>query len=138
MKEKLTDVSDSIKKLENLCLTIEQSKELEGLGVDFSNASLAFIDYNDDCHEYELVPFIKIGAYDIIPTLSNTEMISMMPPSSDDVENNIITSWIIRTEKGYKVTYQEFNTKIKFSCEERLLRDGLFKTIKWLKQNKLI
>lgn len=49
-------------KLEDCCLTIEQAKELQKLGIDFSNSSLCFDRY-DELHignAADLKPFDKV------------------------------------------------------------------------------
>jgi hypothetical protein len=115
-------------KLEDTCLTIEQAKELKELGVDFSNAIMAFIDfYDENKHEYELVRNMSIGAYDIIPTLTNTEMLEMLPTET----------CFCKTDKGVEVWSRWLEYDGSEQCEP-LLRDALFEMIKCLKTNKLI
>ena len=110
-------------KLEDTCLTIEQAKELKELGVDFSNATMAFIDfYDENKHEYELVRNMSIGAYDIIPTLTNTEMLEMLPTET----------CFCKTDKGVEVWSRWLEYDGSEQCEP-LLRDALFEMIKWLK-----
>jgi hypothetical protein len=55
---------ENISQFENRCLTIEQANELQALGIDFKNSILSFNE---------------------IPTLTNSEMLEMLPDSIDYV-----------------------------------------------------
>ena len=69
-------------KIEDTCLTVEQSKELQALGVEMEDTIKVFCDFNDQIHEYELIDNfdgVGAGACEIIPTLTNSEMLEMIP-----------------------------------------------------------
>lgn len=128
-------------KLEDTCLTIEQAKELKELGVDFSNAIMAFIDfYDENKHEYELVRNMSIGAYDIIPTLTNTEMLEMLPKVMISEDESIFTLMLERSKLGrYTIGYVDGETRrYSVAIFNDSIRDLLFDMLKWLKTNKLI
>ena len=68
-------------KIEDMCLTIKQARELKELGIDFSNSMLCF---------YEIEGVMYIGYNGIFdydetlghtkqPTLTITEMLEMLP-----------------------------------------------------------
>ena len=40
-------------KLEDTCLTVEQAKELQALGVDMSDSLMVYCDYYDQVHDYD-------------------------------------------------------------------------------------
>ena len=68
--------------IEDTCLTVEQSKELQALGIEMKDTLMVFCDYYDQVHNYELCINWK-GATDyvyvVVPTLTNTEMLEMIP-----------------------------------------------------------
>ena len=126
MKKKLS--------LEEQCLTIEQAKELRRLGVDFSNANLAFanvIELYIGIFKYEIVRNCLELKDDLIPTLTNSEMLEILPKEIGDksiVLRNYEDEWVIE----YK------NHLVIPSISEGLLRDALFEMIKYLKSIKLM
>jgi hypothetical protein len=134
-------------KLEDCCLTIEQAKELEELGVDFSNANFAFINvinpYNST-FKHEITKYYVELRNDLIPTLSVAEMMEMLPmdieAKSKKYGNQTVYLSIDRHSVMYFVSGQEFERGLYIykSFEKPLLRDALFEAIRWLKQNKLI
>ena len=80
-------------KIEDMCLTIEQARELKELGIDFSNSMLCF---------YEIEGVMHIGYNGIIdydetlghtkqPTLTITEMLEMLP-KDDSVQKYLLAS----------------------------------------------
>lgn len=118
-------------KLEDTCLTIEQAKELKELGVDFSNATMAFIDfYDENKHEYELVRNMSIGAYDIIPTLTNNEILEKLP---DYIDVGILTYYIkiFKSFGKWVVAYNHEGHSLK-EFREDILRDSLYKMLVYL------
>lgn len=126
MKKKLS--------LEEQCLTIEQAKELQKLGVDFSNANLAFVNVIEpysSIFKYEIVKNCVELKDDLIPTLTNSEMLEILPKEIGDksiVLRNYEDEWVIE----YK------NHLVIPSIAEGLLRDALFEMIKYLKSIKLM
>lgn len=123
-------------KLEDTCLTVEQAKELQALGVDMGNSIMAYCDYYDQVHDYELLMNNSLSisyAYEVINTLTNTEMMEMLP-------DKYIYSYS-KSEKEEKRTiicrkWANDNGGPTF-CN-KLMRDSLFEIIKSLKTNKII
>ena len=118
-------------KLEDMCLTLEQARELKELGVDFSNSMLCF---------YEIEGVMNIGCNGIIdydkslghakqPTITITEMLEMLPKDG---------SMRIYRAKKWDILYINYETHKSNDSRFILLRDALFDMIKWLKTNKLI
>lgn len=124
MKDKL--------KLEDCCLTIEQAKELEELGVDLNDTMFSYVvgkvkttkEAEDIKFHSKLIDKKVEKSY---PTLSNTEMLEMLPNSAESVMLEI-HYW-----KGWNVRYYGISEVQSIS-----LRDVLFETIKYLKTNKLM
>ena len=133
-------------KLEDYCLTVEQAKELKELGVDMDNSLFEYIQLVNDKQYIEPIekrilgkPFLYnntlstlvVGGnkmYELVtPTLTNTEMLEMLPASVESVmlEIHYWSGWNIRY---YGIT----------EVQDSSLRDVLFETIKYLKANKLI
>ena len=125
-------------KLEDYCLTIEQSKELQELGVNMSDTSMIIIQDKQVVPRniLEIEEFFDFCRYDT-PTLTNTEMLEMLPQyinfnkklriykSKDGIKN----MWIVSYEKDGQGVYVK---------TAELLRDALFEMIKFLKTNKLM
>ena len=125
-------------KLEDYCLTIEQAKELQELGVNMSDTSMIIIQDKQVVPRniLEIEEFFDFCRYDT-PTLTNTEMLEMLPQyinfnkklriykSKDGIKN----MWIVSYEKDGQGVYVK---------TAELLRDALFEMIKYLKINKLI
>jgi hypothetical protein len=123
---------EKIKKLrlEDICLTIDQVKELKKLGFDFGEPIFSYAatwEY-ENCHfEYALVRYCKEFAKDMIPTLTNTEMFEMLPTET----------CFCKTDKGVEVWSRWLEYDGSEQCEP-LLRDALFEMLKWLRTNKLL
>ena len=129
-------------KLEDACLTVEQAKELQALGVDMSDSIMAYCDYYDQVHDYELLMNNNLStpyAYEVVNTLTNTEMLEMLPKkyihSYEDyffeISNNSLEEYLVLYKR-----YWDDTTSTRF--RSKLLRDSLFEIIKYLKSNKLI
>jgi hypothetical protein len=116
--------------LEEQFLTLEQAKELQDLGVDFSNANFAFINvinpYNST-FKHEITKYYVELRNDLIPTLSVAEMLEMLP---DYIR---IEHYIGKWNVG-----DCHNSIYPHNIDKVLLRDALFEMLKWLKTNKLI
>lgn len=120
-------------KLEDYCLTIEQAKELQELGVNMSDTSMIIIQDKQVVPRniLEIEEFFDFCIYDT-PTLTNTEMLEMLPryinfnkklriyKSKDGIKN----MWIVSYEKDGQGVYVK---------TAELLRDALFEMIKFLK-----
>ena len=130
-------------KLEDCCLTIEQTKELQALGIDFSRALMYYAAYNNNMklwerdmklYESDGEPIREVKDGIFIPTFTNTEMLEMLPryinfnkklriyKSKDGIKN----MWIVSYEKDGQGVYVK---------TAELLRDALFEMIKFLKKN---
>lgn len=129
--------------LEDCCLTIEQTKELQALGIDFSRALMYYAAYNNNMklwerdmklYESDGEPIREVKDGIFIPTFTNTEMLEMLPryinfnkklriyKSKDGIKN----MWIVSYEKDGQGVYVK---------TAELLRDALFEMIKFLKKN---
>ena len=120
-------------------LTLEQAKELQKLGIDFSGAIYCFGKRIKDSRGNKIlrqksflcpsgnhgVRSVLLEQYEFIPTLSVAEMIEMLP---DNTEIESVNGYLIYNER----------LKINGGIYKPLLRDALFEMLKWLKQNKLI
>ena len=133
-------------KLEDCCLTLEQAKEINKLGINTENSIYLYgEDRMGDSEPLTLVmrsdvinslDIIKTK-FDITNTLTNTEMLEMLPQyinfnkklriykSQDEIKN----TWIVSYEKDGCGVYIKTG---------EILRDALFEMIKYLKTNKLM
>jgi hypothetical protein len=137
-------------KLEDTCLTIEQVRELQSLGIDFSNAVMEFTHYDNDGADEWFLTIVddyadsEFADIENMPTLTNTEMLEMIPmdieAKSKKYGNQTVYLSIDRHSVMYCVSGIEFERGlyVYISFEKPLLRDALFEMIKWLKTNKLI
>lgn len=120
-------------KLEDTCLTIEQVRELQSLGIDFSNAVMEFTHYDNDGADEWFLTIVddyadsEFADIENMPTLTNTEMLEMLPTET----------CFCKTDKGVEVWSRWLEYDGSEQCDP-LLRDALFEMIKWLKTNKLI
>ena len=69
--------------LKDMCLTLEQARELKELGIDFSNSIYEFVETYDeyeDCNEVIICEreYVTIER-EILPTLTVNEMLEMLP-----------------------------------------------------------
>ena len=112
-------------KLEDMCLTIEQARELKELGVDFSDACFAFLVVRNHSS------LCRNDSTDdrLVPTLTNTEMLEMLP-KDDSVQIYCCKTW--------DIVYFDYETRKNHESIFPLLRDALFDMVKWLKTNKII
>ena len=80
-------------KIEDTCLTVEQSKELQSLGIEMKDTIMVFCDYYDQVHDYELCINWK-GAtdyvFEAVPTLTSHEMLEMLLKNIDNYHLEII------------------------------------------------
>ena len=115
--------------LDEQFLTLEQTKELQELGVDFSNANFAFNKVTNDLILLGngIAENWGYGSKDRMyaRTLSVVEMLEMLP---DNTEIESVNGYLIYNER----------LKINGGIYKPLLRDALFEMLKWLKQNKMI
>ena len=120
-------------KLEDTCLTIEQVRELQSLGIDFSNAVMEFTHYDNDGADEWFLTIVddyadsEFADIENMPTLTNTEMLEMLPTET----------CFCKTDKGVEVWSRWLEYDGSEQCEP-LLRDALFEMIKWLRTKKLL
>ena len=117
--------------LKDCCLTIEQAKELQELGVNMSDSMMVHFNLCGAkiiCERYNLS-----GTKDCIDTLTNTEMLEMLPQYI--FFNKKLR--IYKDENRWLVSYEKDGYR-NLGCAAELLRDALFEMIKCLKTNKLI
>ena len=136
--------------IEEQFLTLDQAKELQALGIDFSGANM-FVFFDGRIISKNEAEFMTIACNSsnvalpiILPILSVAEMLEMLPKCIEvkDVlyELYLKKSSFYVNNIAYELGYREY-LKESLSINEFthiLLRDSLFKMIKWLKQNKLI
>ena len=129
-------------KLEDMCLTIEQARELKELGIDFSNSIYEFVETYDeyeDCNEVIICEreYVTIER-EILPTLTNTEMLEMLPKVLN--YRGICNDNPLRLISGkqWSVLFHGPINELDYESISDSLRDALFDMIKWLKINKII
>ena len=129
--------------LEDCCLTIEQTKELQALGINMDNCLMEFCSLKD-LGDYHLLPKHKYEnnfiRWKYIPTLTNTEMLEMLPINIT-LKGDILSFMIGRdvSNNYYNVVYQcIYADSCCISFNNKLLRDSLFEMIRYLKTNKLM
>lgn len=159
-----------LKSLEETCLTIEQAKELKDLGISFNDSLECFygIAINEKGKliktiDYDLCPRKEniSGIVDVVPTLTNTEMLEMLPKGIKYEKRSPLTYFINieNDDEKWKIFYSVYGYEGVeesiphstepdkdgfYGCDDEigfkkvLLRDALFETIKWLKTNKLM
>ena len=128
-------------KIEDMCLTIEQARELKELGIDFSNSIYEFVETYDeyeDCNEVIICEreYVTIER-EILPTLTVNEMLEMLPSKIKIGEYY----YYLRIERGdvfWCVTYYNHEISNIYLSRTGLLRNVLFKTIEELTERKLI
>ena len=128
-------------KIEDMCLTIEQARELKELGIDFSNSIYEFVETYDeyeDCNEVIICEreYVTIKR-EILPTLTVNEMLEMLPSKIKIGEYY----YYLRIERGdvfWCVTYYNHEISNIYLSRTGLLRNVLFETIEELTERKLI
>ena len=129
-------------KLEDTCLTVEQAKVLQSLGIDMSDSLMVYCDYYEQVHDYELLVNNSMAtsyAYEVVNTLTNTEIIEMLPEKYSYSYEDYFFEISNNSMDEYLVLYKRYRDDIaspRFS--NKLLRDSLFEMIKFLKTNKLM
>ena len=131
-------------KLEDCCLTMYQAKELQELGVDMSKSCLLLDCYGfpviRDRIERTLKQAKKMGfkVSEYIPTLTNTEMLEMLPKEIDGYKLTFVYDYFRNGDDKYYIGYLKTYSAPLKELESTLLRNSLFGMIKWLKINKLM
>ena len=144
-------------KLEDYCLTVEQAKELKELGIDMDNPLFEYIQLVNDKQYIEPIekrvlgkPFLYnntlstlvVGGnkmYELVtPTLTNTEMLEMLPKEIDGYKLNFNIGYFRNGDDKYYIGYLKTYSAPLKELESTLLRNSLFGMIKWLKTNKLM
>ena len=129
-------------KLEDMCLTIEQARELKELGIDFSNSIYEFVETYDeyeDCNEVIICEreYVTIER-EILPTLTNTEMLEMLPKTLDyGGICNEQPLWLT-SGKQWSLLFHDPLIELDHESVSESLRDALFDMVKCLKTNKII
>ena len=128
-------------KLEDCCLTIEQTKELQALGINMDNCLMEFCSLKD-LGDYHLLPKHKYEnnfiRWKYIPTLTNTEMLEMLPKEIDGYKLTFVYDYFRNGDDKYYIGYLKTYSAPLKELESTLLRNSLFGMIKWLKTNELI
>ena len=128
-------------KLEDCCLTIEQAKELQALGINMDNCLMEFCSLKD-LGDYHLLPKHKYEnnfiRWKYIPTLTNTEILEMLPKEIDGYKLTFVYDYFRNGDDKYYIGYLKTYSAPLKELESTLLRNSLFGMIKWLKTNKLI
>ena len=138
-------------KLEDTCLTVDQAKELQKLGVDFSEPIHHFYRYIEEKGSRNIVgPWLIINEKvcqtcgmgsksEFVPTLTNSEMINMIPVKYNQYEEYYHLTIRPNYVGEYMIFYKrwEDDSDGPHYCKG-LLRDTLFEMIKYLKTNKLM
>lgn len=135
-------------KANDYCLSLEQAKELQKLGIEFTEASMEFTHYDTDGADEWYLTMVddyadsEFADIEHILTLTCTEMLEMLPKEIDGYQLKIVYF-----DFGYCVEYELYMKHLVYIIyKERvaldfcfsLLRDSLFEMIKCLKTNKLI
>lgn len=134
-----------LKNMEELCLSIQQAKELQKLGLKlYKNTSMVFCDFNDQVHEYELMDNhddVEIGAFDVVPTLSINEMIEMLPRTIK-CEKKVYTLAIYPCVIDYLICYEFYDydgeREDKIDIRGHSFKGVLFNSLKFLLKEKII
>ena len=128
-------------KLEDCCLTIEQAKELQALGINMDNCLMEFCSLKD-LGDYHLLPKHKYEnnfiRWKYISTLTNTEMLEMLPKEIDGYKLTFVYDYFRNGDDKYYIGYLKTYSAPLKELESTLLRNSLFGMIKWLKINKLM
>ena len=128
-------------KLEDCCLTIEQAKELQALGINMDNCLMEFCSLKD-LGDYHLLPKHKYEnnfiRWKYILTLTNTEMLEMLPKEIDGYKLTFVYDYFRNGDDKYYIGYLKTYSAPLKELESTLLRNSLFGMIKWLKTNKLM
>lgn len=135
---------------EDQFLTLEQVKELQALGMDLSNTNTWFCKctknwQGNDITEpvWKLVHSMRkivqgFEMFEYIPTLSVTELLSMLPPKIVVEGRELYFSIAHNTDGNMIVKYDNGNIDYYFVIVKKLLRDSLFEMFKLLIKNKFI
>lgn len=125
-------------KIEDCCLTIEQAKELQKLGIDMSNSIFCYNGFGDI---YRRIFYKYQSSFrdDMIPTLTNTEMLEMLPIITKNTSVDCSIDVAKDNENYWEVIYIEQNIDVSGTVpfRKKLLRDSLFECMKWF-INKLL
>ena len=137
------NIMDNKIKLEDTCLTVEQAKELQSLGVDMSDSIMVYCDYYDQVHDYELLMNNNLStsyAYEVVNTLTNTEILEMLPKKFVYHDKDAYLGVRTDDDSGeYEFYYKRWiNDSEGPMFHNKLIRDSLFEMIKYLKINHII
>jgi hypothetical protein len=131
-------------------LTLEQVNELQALGMNFSNPNAWFCKCTKNWQGngitepvWKLVHSMRkivqgFEMFEYIPTLSVTELLSMLPPQIIAEGRELYFSIAHNTDGNMIVKYDNGNIDYYFVVVRKLLRDSLFEMFKLLIKNKFI
>ena len=102
-------------KLEDCCLTIEQVKELQALGINMDNCLMEFCSLKD-LGDYHLLPKHKYEnnfiRWKYIPTLTNTEILEMLPKEIDGYKLTFVYDYFRNGDDKYYIGYLKTYSEI--------------------------
>ena len=126
-------------KIEEQVLSIEQMKHLQELGVDTSDASMCWLDFEDNepMEVAVFVPQIMLGyaQYKLYPTYTIGDLIEKLPKSIDlgfgeyDLELSIKGEYV---EVQYESDYDDWTP---FFCSNLSLIESLYSILCWVAEN---
>ena len=126
-------------KIEEQVLSIEQMKHLQELGIDTSDASMCWLDFEDNepMEVAVFVPQIMLGyaTCKICPTYTIADLIKKLPKSIDfgfgeyDLEMSTKGEYV---EVQYENDYDDYTP---FFCSNLSLIESLYRILCWLAEN---
>ena len=122
-------------KIEEQVLSIEQMKHLQELGVDTSDASMCWLDFEDNepMEVAVFVPQIMLGyaTCKIYPTYTIGDLIEKLPKCFY-AEENPIEMYSINRNGAFVVNY--FNIAESFKKDDTI-KNALYKLLCWVAEN---
>ena len=126
-------------KIEEQVLSIEQMKRLQELGVDTSDASMCWLDFEDKepMEVAVFIPEVMLGyaQYKLYPTYTIGDLIEKLPKSIDlgfgeyDLEMSTKGEYV---EVQYENDYDDYTP---FFCSNLSLIESLYSILCWLAEN---
>ena len=126
-------------KIEEQVLSIEQMKHLQELGVDTSDASMCWLDFEDNepMEVSVFIPEVMLGyaQYKLYPVYTIGDLIEKLPKSIDlgfgeyDLELSTKGEYV---EVQYENDYDDYTP---FFCANLSLIESLYRILCWLAEN---
>ena len=126
-------------KIEEQVLSIEQMKHLQELGVDTSDASMCWLDFEDNepMEVSVFIPEVMLGyaQYKLYPAYTIGDLIEKLPKSIDlglgeyDLELSTKGEYV---EVQYENDYDDYTP---FFCANLSLIESLYRILCWLAEN---